>query len=108
MKSCELSFIQLGNRTVVTILHGNMSGIIPESCLLNKKMPRYKSNVQKSIELTSLYVTRTTFDTQTLSEVNLWIPKTSAQVYDSHRSIPCLDTILVIYVRQFKTILIHG
>ena len=78
------------------------------SCLSNEGMPRYKSNVQKSIELTSLYVTRITFDTQTLSEVNLWIPKTSAQVYDSHRSIPCLDTILVIYVRQFKTIVIHG
>ena len=85
---CELSSMQLGNRTVVTILHGNMSGIIQGSCPSNEGMLRYKSNVQKSIELTSLYVTRITFDTQTLSEVNLWIPKTSAQVYDSYRSIP--------------------
>ena len=73
-----------------------MSGVIPRYNLYNEGMPRYKGNVQKSYELTPLYVTRVTFDTLILSVVNLWIPKTSAQVYDSHRSIPRLDTTISI------------
>ena len=87
--SSEIEPVSHYNKEIYLVLYKGTTFTI-------KGMPRYKGNVQKSYELTSLYVTHVTLDTLILSVVNIWIPKTSAQVYDSHRSIPRRDSILII------------